>query len=247
MKKLFTLSVCVLASCSLFASAEFFLRIRTNGNFTVRLNNETQNSTSNIFRFFDLHPGSYQLTIINTFSGMPVLSKKISLAESIRTAAEYDRTYGLKIADRLPFAQSFWYLDYIAASAPDCAPVQQAPNYPGTHYPGYPSNPAYPNPGGYGYGHQIDDASLQSLMETMKHVSFEEKMIEVAKTALKNKTIRTSQIHRLLSLFSFEQNKLELAKYCYDKTIDKNTYYTLYNDFTFSSYSAELDTYINSH
>ena len=45
---------------------------------------------------------------------------------------------------------------------------------------------------------------------------------------------------------TFEANKLELAKFCYDKTIDKNNYYTLYNDFAFSNYSTQLDKYINS-
>ena len=92
----------------------------------------------------------------------------------------------------------------------------------------------------------MDDASLQTLIQTMKNVTFEDKMLEVARTALKNAQVKTSQVHKLLQQFTFEQNKLEMAKYAYDKTIDKNNYYTLYNDFTFNNYSTQLDKYINS-
>ena len=80
----------------------------------------------------------------------------------------------------------------------------------------------------------------------MKNVSFEEKMIQVGKTALKDRMLKTTQVHQLLELFSFDVNKLEFAKLCYDKTIDKNNYYTLYNDFAFNNYSTLLDKYINS-
>jgi len=92
----------------------------------------------------------------------------------------------------------------------------------------------------------MDDASLQTLIQTMKNVSFEDKMLAVAKTALKNRALKTDQVHQLLQQFTFEQNKLEMAKFAYDKTIDKNNYYTLYNDFTFNNYSTQLDKYINS-
>ena len=74
----------------------------------------------------------------------------------------------------------------------------------------------------------------------MKNIAFEDKMIEVAKTALKTRTLKTNQVQQLLQQFTFEQNKLEVAKYCYDKTIDQNNYYTLYKDFTFNNYSSQL-------
>ena len=122
------------------------------------------------------------------------------------------------------------------------------PNYPGSYPNNYPNNYPTGSGGNYGYGNSnlMDDASLQTLIQTMKNAAFEDKMIGIAKTALKTSQLKTNQVHQLLGLFSFEQNKLELAKFCYDKTIDKNNYYTLYNDFTFSNYSTQLDKYINS-
>ncbi len=108
-------------------------------------------------------------------------------------------------------------------------------------------NNEYPNNGNiFGYGNLMSDSEIQTLMQSMKNATFDEKMISVAKTALKNSMLKTSQVHQLLDLITFEQQKLELAKYCYDKTTDKNNYYTLYNDFKFSNYSDQLDKYINS-
>jgi hypothetical protein len=149
---------------------------------------------------------------------------------------------------------------------PTCGPTCNHPygnhgwnnGFPNTNFPnGYPNNfpnnfpNNYPNNypyggGNFGYGNIMDDASLQTLIQTMKNITFEDKMLEVARTALKNTQVKTSQVHQLLQQFTFEQNKLEMAKYAYDRTIDKNNYYTLYNDFTFNNYSSQLDKYINS-
>lgn len=105
----------------------------------------------------------------------------------------------------------------------------------------------YPyNNGNLGYGNLMNDNDIQTLLQAMKNATFDEKMVSTAKTALKNRTIKTAHVHQLLEQITFEQQKLDLAKYCYDKTIDKNNYFTLYNDFKFSNYSDQLDKYINS-
>jgi hypothetical protein len=263
MKKVFTLAISLLLTSSIFATAEFFLKVNLRGNYTVSLNNQTMTSTSNIFRFFDLYSGYYRLKIYqNGYGNRLLVNRNIDIREGNRTVAEVDAYGTVRIIDRIPFVQSTWYIDNLLSSLPNCG--IPAPNQPGspippcTHGQNTPCNSPhhgaqqdcppsnYPY-GGYGYnGNLLDDAGLQSLIQTMKHVTFEEKMLDVAKTALKDKQVNTQQIHQLLSQFTFEKNKLDLAKYCFDKTVDKNNYYTLYNDFTFSSYSTELDKYINS-
>jgi hypothetical protein len=280
MKKIFTLALSIIICSSMFAAAEFFVRIKNNGNYTVSLNNQTISSNTNIFRFFDLYAGNYNLRVIeNNFKGRVVFNQNISIQDGFRTVAELDAYSGLKIIDKLAFVQKSWYIDNIinippqpvcGTPVPNCpkpnTPVCNIPprpncnnnnnwnngygnNYPNYNYPNnYPNN--FPNNGGnFGYnngGNFVDDNTLQSIMQTMKNATFEEKMIEVGKTALKDRVLKTNQVHQLLSLFSFEANKLEFAKFCYDKTIDRNNYYTLYNDFAFNNYSSQLDKYINS-
>lgn len=270
MKKIFTLALSILTGSQLFAAAEFFIKINSNGNYTVSLNNQTITSSTSLFRFFDLYPGNYNLKVYeNGFNGRVIYDKPVMVTDGYRTVSELNYNYGLTIIDKLPFTQQFWYIDHLITSQqppvcgiPPKGPRPQKPNC-GTHwnngygngnqgwnngyYPPVNTPGNYPyNGGNYGYGNLLDDASLQILIQTMKNVTFEDKMIEVAKTALKNRTVITSQVHQLLEQFTFEQNKLEVAKFCYDKTMDKYNYYTLYNDFTFNNYSTQLDKYINS-
>ncbi len=283
MKKIFTLALSILISSQIFAAAEFFVKLNSNGNYTVSLNNQTITSSTNIFRFFDLYAGNYNLKVIeNGIFGHIIYDHAVQIQDGYRTVAELNNNSNLTVIAKLPFLQSSWDIDNLLTnqnqnqypnqttcggsnSQQGCGPKPQHPhnggygnnNYPNNNYPnnypnGNPNNyPNYPNNypyggGNYGYGNVMDDASLQTLIQTMKNITFEEKMIEVAKTALKTTNLKTNQVHQLLQQFTFEQNKLELAKYCYDKTIDKNNYYTLYNDFTFNNYSSQLDKYINS-
>ncbi len=144
---------------------------------------------------------------------------------------------------------------------PDNFPSPSYPNYPypynnnggypygnngNNNYP-YNNNPYSNNPytNNNGYYSKMSASDMQSLISTMRNVTFEDKMIDVVRTALKERMVETQQVRQLLKEFTFEQNKLEVAKFCYDKTTDKSNYYTLYNDFTFSSYSAQLEKYIN--
>ena len=124
------------------------------------------------------------------------------------------------------------------------------PNYPhnpGNGYPNpYPQYPNYPPTGNYPIGNVMDNTSVQNLKTTMKNMTFDDSMLQVAKTALKNAAVTTSQVGDLMSVFTFENNKLEFAKYAYDKTVDRHNYFQLYDDFTFNSNATELDKYIAS-
>ena len=281
MKKIFTLAFSILISSQIFAAAEFFVKLNSNGNYTVSLNGQTMISSTNVFRFFDLYAGNYNLKVIeNGVFGRVIYDQPVQIQDGFRTVAELNNYSNLNIIAKLPFVQSSWYIDNLQTNQPpygnnnpSCPkPPKQNhghwnngygngnngygnnnypnnyPNYPGSYPNNYPNNYPTGSGGNYGYGNSnlMDDASLQTLIQTMKNAAFEDKMIGIAKTALKTSQLKTNQVHQLLGLFSFEQNKLELAKFCYDKTIDKNNYYTLYNDFTFSNYSTQLDKYINS-
>lgn len=265
MKKIFTLAFSILISSSIFAAAEFFIKINSSGNYSVSLNNQKMTSNNNIFRFFDLYDGNYVLKIYeNGYNGRLIYNKPVNIKNGFRTVAELDKYSGLKIIDRIPYVQTNWYIDNLViyqnqSSWNNNGPSTNMPPKPGcgngwnngNTNGNFPNNNPYNFPfgngiPGYSNGNLLDDTSLQSLISTMKKQIFEDKMLETAKTALKNRTMQTNQVHQLLEQFTFEQNKLELAKYCYDKTTDQQNYYILYNDFVFNNYSSQLDKYINS-
>ena len=52
------------------------------------------------------------------------------------------------------------------------------------------------------------------------------------------------QVKELMSLFTFENNKLELAKYAYRKTVDQKSYFQVMDALTFSSSKDELARFI---
>jgi hypothetical protein len=55
------------------------------------------------------------------------------------------------------------------------------------------------------------------------------------------------QARELVSLFTYESSKLEMAKYIYRYTTDKNNYITVYDVFTYSSSKDELSRFIREY
>lgn len=54
------------------------------------------------------------------------------------------------------------------------------------------------------------------------------------------KCFTVSQIKSIVKTMSFENDKLEVAKYAYDYCIDKQNYYQLSDVFDFSSSTTDL-------
>lgn len=82
------------------------------------------------------------------------------------------------------------------------------------------------------------------LKASVKAKTFSADMISTLKVGIKNKCITTDQVKELLGLFSFESDKLEMAKYLYEFTSDKDNYYTVGDVFTFSSSVSELNEFL---
>lgn len=74
--------------------------------------------------------------------------------------------------------------------------------------------------------------------------SFEDTKLTLAKQVADNNCMSAEQIKGIMSLFSFEETKLEYAKYCYSRCSDKKNYYKLNDAFTFESSTEELNEYI---
>ena len=54
------------------------------------------------------------------------------------------------------------------------------------------------------------------------------------------------QVKQMLQLFSFDNNKLDLAKQAYSKTVDQKNYFMINDVFSFNSSKDELARYIRS-
>lgn len=118
---------------------------------------------------------------------------------------------------------------------------------------GYGNNPYGNYPGGYGnqspypsyYG--MSPESFTALKNSVNNQSFDSSKLNVAKQAIGSNNLTAAQVKELVGLFDFESSKLEIAKYAYSRTVDKNNYYQVNDAFTYSSSADDLSSYINNY
>lgn len=91
-----------------------------------------------------------------------------------------------------------------------------------------------------GYGNYLNNDEFSKLKMNIQGASFESTKSNIAKQGMINNNLSIEQIAEVLRLFSFESTKLEIAKYAYNYTSDKNQYYQLANEFTFDSNKNEI-------
>lgn len=93
----------------------------------------------------------------------------------------------------------------------------------------------------------MNERSFEQLKQSIRRESFDDNKLSIAKAAIRNQAISTTQVQELLGLYSFEQNKLDIGKYCYQYSTDYNNYYLVANSFAFSASKQELLRYIEQN
>lgn len=89
-------------------------------------------------------------------------------------------------------------------------------------------------------------SEFESFKGSLSSKSFEDSKMTMAKQVLNNNCLTSAQVREVMGLFTFEQNKLDFAKYAYGRTYDIGNYYKVNDAFTFESSIDELNNYINT-
>lgn len=110
---------------------------------------------------------------------------------------------------------------------------------------GYSNNPVYGNANNYPHTNAFCSSDFDALLNTVSQQSFDQTRLSIAKQAIDGRRLNTSQVAELMRLFSFESTKLDFAKYAYQFTGDRDRYYVINNEFSFSSSVDELVNFIN--
>jgi hypothetical protein len=93
----------------------------------------------------------------------------------------------------------------------------------------------------------ITQREFENMLQTIRNESFDDTKITIIKNILKlNPCIRTQQLKEVIALLSFDANKLEIAKYAYEYTLDRENYYSIADSLTFSSSKEDLMKFIQS-
>jgi len=107
------------------------------------------------------------------------------------------------------------------------------------------------NNGGYGTGgnfsRAMSDYEFNRVLDNISRERFENNMLKSATQVISTNYFTSDQVKQMLQLFNSENNKLDLAKLAYDKTVDQRNYYAINDVFSFSSSKDELARYIRSH
>ena len=106
--------------------------------------------------------------------------------------------------------------------------------------------PIEPRPVGCSGRSCIRPADFNAALTTLRKLSFEDSKLKTAKQIVSVNCLNVDQIIQIANLFSFEDNKLEFAKFSYDYCNEPRNYFKLNGIFSFSSNADELSEYVQN-
>ncbi|MEO6612144.1 MAG: DUF4476 domain-containing protein [Chitinophagaceae bacterium] len=95
-----------------------------------------------------------------------------------------------------------------------------------------------------GHGNVMSSREFNDVKDQIRREWFEANRLTSTKVIIDKGNFTSQQVKELMLLFTFENNRLEVAKYAYRKTVDKQNYYQLNDAFTFNSSKDELARFI---
>ncbi len=103
--------------------------------------------------------------------------------------------------------------------------------------------PGYGGPMGCPWPMSAQD--FESAKSSIKAKSFDDSRLTIAKQIIGSNCLLCTQVKELMLLMSFEQTRLDLAKFSHGRTYDQGNYYKLNDAFTFEASIDELNDHIN--
>ncbi len=98
----------------------------------------------------------------------------------------------------------------------------------------------------YGYERGMDDREFRLVLNSIEKEWLETNKLKSATQIVRTNSLTSAQVKQLVLMFSFESNKLELAKQAYANTVDKRNYYIINDAFSFSGSKDELNRFIRN-
>lgn len=90
----------------------------------------------------------------------------------------------------------------------------------------------------------MNESDFAAAQQTINSKSFESDKLTIAKQVLGSNCMTSDQVKWVMTTFSFEDSKLDFAKFAYGHVYDPGNYYRVNDAFTFSSSIDELNEYI---
>lgn len=250
MRTRYIIALCLLISQITFG-AELFIRVNRPGNHSATAYNQTQSNTTNIFRFFELPGGNINVQITDQQTGYSIYNGFVNLAANQRVVAELDNNGVLQYIQNCTITPVNWYTPSTGCGNGNQGYPGNNNGYPNNNngYPnnnnGYPNNNnGYPNNGYPGNNNVNNDQAFQQLLKILADEPFDSNRMDVAKGYANRTMMSAQQIADISTKFTFDNSRLDWAKYAYHKCYDKANYFLLKSTFTYSSNYSALEKYI---
>ena len=94
-------------------------------------------------------------------------------------------------------------------------------------------------------GYPMSENQFSQVVQSIESKGFDDSKLTMSKQVISTNCMTSNQVKRLMLLFSFEDTRLDLAKYAYGYTYDIGNYYQLNDAFKFESSIEELNEYTN--
>ena len=94
------------------------------------------------------------------------------------------------------------------------------------------------------YSRAMTNIDFTQAKESLRREWFENTRVETAKQIIDKNYFTSQQVKEMVLLFTFENNRLDIAKYAYGKTVDKGNYFMVNDAFTFNNNKEALKEYI---
>jgi hypothetical protein len=198
-----------------------------NGSHMIKIYKEKRNGSFNIFG------KKYDVVFNSTITVKPRTSMTISIDRANRISMADSRVRGNGGYDNGGYSNGGWAdhnFDYgHGNNAGDYGQGQQG---------------GWDNHSGYSAG--MNDREFSAVLQSINKEWLETNKLKSADHVVTSNQLSSAQVKQLVQLFSFESNKLELAKDAYANTVDKRNY-TMINDvFSFNSSKDELARFIRN-
>ncbi len=86
---------------------------------------------------------------------------------------------------------------------------------------------------------------LLQLLQAMEKEDFEDTRMAMMRSALKNKALEVDQTVELMKRFSFDDDRVDAAKFCYPKLVDKDNLFRVYAVLEFDASKEELQEWVD--
>jgi hypothetical protein len=90
----------------------------------------------------------------------------------------------------------------------------------------------------------MSSTDFSDAKKTIVESSFDDTKLNTAKSIASANCLSADQIVQICNLFSFEESKLDFAKFAYEYCTDSKNYFKVNNVFSFSSSKDELSEFV---